>query len=90
MSTLNVYSPLSYHDDGYIVGTAEALADLANAIHGVLDGNGNQSFQAFDSGGEGYELNVILVSEEAVIRLDPPYKDAFHSDDNSAWSQIQN
>lgn len=71
---LNIYSPPFWHADAEIVGTTAGLLGLRNAVDAAVV-NGRGSFAPFAHDGEGYDLNVTRVDDNAMREQRPHYTD---------------
>lgn len=78
MTTLHIYAQETWHDDAYIGGTRECLEMLRKAIDEALESGYGQK-QMFTSDGEGYKVNVVLMSETDAERMCVPYTDLIAS-----------
>lgn len=74
-ATLHVYSPWTWHDDARLIGNREALEALQEALTHVLAGQGTAILQTFTSDGEGFDLEVRMVTREEMDQLPMPYTD---------------
>lgn len=74
MKTLNLYPQKSWHSDGKIIGTVDALMELQKAINTALTTNHRMiNIEMFASDGEEYTLQVIRLSEEEMDNEKPFY-----------------
>jgi hypothetical protein len=89
MTGLHVYSPSMWHDEGGIVGTRDALVLLRVAIDDALT-NGKSTIETFAADGEEYDLHVVCVEPEKIVRVQLPYVNPIaHSDDSGMhWTEI--
>lgn len=69
---INIYSPIQPHYPGTIIGSQNDLENLKDAITDSLNGESG-TFNAFDSNGEQYSINVYMLSE--TTQLKSHYKD---------------
>ena len=78
--TLHVYGPRHHHDESVIVGDAEGLRRLADAIDSALAGieNPAKTFppaKTFAADGEAYDTHVVCVERKVIDELTLPYTD---------------
>lgn len=69
---LNLVPQYTHHDDAEIVGTAEALTALRDAIAYALK-SGEAEMSTFASDGEGYTLTVRKLEPGPFINARPYY-----------------
>lgn len=74
MGTLHIYAQTIWHDEAYIAGTRENLEMLRLAIDRALE-DGNGQMQAFTCDGEGYNVHVVVATEEQADAMPVPYTD---------------
>lgn len=74
VGTLHVYAQASEHHECYIVGDAETLAWLRDAIDRAISGSVS-SFTAFTADGEGYDLVVVRCDDATMAKVALPYTD---------------
>jgi hypothetical protein len=84
-SKLHLYAQTWEHQPAYVVGDRDALERLKQAIEIVLEDNGrsiNSSvIPAFATDGEGYDVHVVLLEEQADwYKLQMPYTGDSESD----------
>lgn len=83
--TLNVYGQRYPHATAYIVGDAEALRALRDAIDTALaDKHG--CAHTFTSDGEGYDVIVLHLPSDEAEKLITPYTD----DNECDWRDDEN
>ena len=71
---LHVYGQGAWHDDVHLVGTADALRALQDAITRALV-NGLDVSDVFCADGEGYDLRIIVATPEEMDDYALPYTD---------------
>lgn len=78
---IHVYGQFVWHDSAAIIGTRGSLLALRSAIDAALaHGNGNGFVEAFAADGEGYDIQVSLVSSNDFFGLAHPYMDEVAQD----------
>ncbi|STZ77368.1 hypothetical protein [Bergeriella denitrificans] len=71
---LHVYGQQQYHDDLIICGTRPALEKLKSAIEAALThSDGFEMGTGFQNDGEGYDIEVYLVTEAEAMTLNHAY-----------------
>lgn len=78
MNSLHIFGQNGFHDEVFIVGTADDLAKLAETINTAdssIDGRSEADF--FVADGEGYKVIVLRASEEDMDKLAVPYYDEY-------------
>lgn len=71
-SVLHVYAQHSHHGEAYIAGNRRALIDLRHTIDEAL-ALGDGEMRTFANDGEGYELQVVMVTEAQAAKLATGY-----------------
>lgn len=69
---IHVYSPGSWHDDAYIVGTSKGLKSLLAAVRTATE-EGESCVQLFTGDGEGFNLRIVQVDDEEMVFMRVPY-----------------
>jgi len=69
MTTINLYSQFTYHEDAKIIGDREGLMALRDALNAALDCIDKKPcmIDVYASDGEGYTLSVICLDDDAIF-----------------------
>lgn len=81
-SVAHLYGQSAWHDEALVIGTADALRHLQEAIGRAL-AERHARTEVFAADGEGYTIHVVVVNEKEAARLRVPYTDpvaAGHAD----------
>ncbi len=81
--TLHIYGQEGPDEDVCIVGTQDALNELALAIIRAST-KGHDSFRHWDARGRLYKVNVLCADDDAAGRLKLPYDD----EGEDIWSVV--
>ena len=75
-NVLHIYGQDHEHDDAFIVGDIEALADLRDALTKIVDGGrASSSSQPYASDGEGYGVIIVRSVGDEMLDLEDQYTD---------------
>lgn len=70
--SIHLYGQHSEHDEAFIIGTRDALIALRKAIDAALEAQ-EATAEVYANDGEGYDLIVKCVSEDAMEFEPTPY-----------------
>jgi hypothetical protein len=87
---LHIYGQMQWHGDAFILGNAEALKSLRDAIDRALSDEGKGSLGAYVNDGEGFYTAVVRVdNQETFDKLAVPYHDEIAQDhrDDAIWPE---
>lgn len=74
MPVIHLWSPESFHSEGYVVGNYEGLIKLRSAIdRAIAAGAGKEN--VFIGDGEGFDLYVFRIDDNLVGLTAVPYRD---------------
>ena len=77
--TLHIIAHGGNHDPAFVVGTAEALTALRDAIDAAI-ANGHALVRTYAADGEGYRLAVMVETEEGMADVPFGYTDPDFAD----------
>jgi hypothetical protein len=73
---LHLYAQAMQHDEAIIIGNMDGLKALRDAVDAAISQHkGTGSASCFSSDAEGYDLHVLLATEDEAKHLSLPYTD---------------